>query len=77
MKRLRGASRALAYVAHNGGKMKNFLICYNEMREANLSTEELQLMNHICNDVYEGPPLEDWLRVLHFQMVVRRSFLQL
>jgi hypothetical protein len=27
--------------------------------------------------VYEGPPLEDWLRVLHFQMVVRRSFLQL
>jgi hypothetical protein len=77
MKRLRGASRGLAYVARNGGKMKNFIICYNEMREANLSTEELQLMNPICNDVYEDPPLEDWLQELHFQTVVRRSFLQL
>jgi hypothetical protein len=47
------------------------------MREANANIEELQLMYPICNDVYEDPPLENWLQELHFQMAVERSILQL
>jgi hypothetical protein len=47
------------------------------MREANSSTEELQLLYPICNGTYEDPPNEDWLQELRFQIVVERSFTQL